>query len=105
MAAKKREEKLKKAEKSTKNNAYGIVHGKDRYVKEETIMKDTGEILDEKQTVKVSVVDQEKTQKDALYDGFFAIITSELDYDAAKIHKVYHGLWRIEIGLPQSHWL
>ncbi len=96
MAAKKREEKLRKAEKSTKNNAYGIVHGKDRYVKEETIMKDTGEILDEKQTVKVSVVDQEKAQKDALYDGYFAIITSELDYDAAKIRKVYHGLWRIE---------
>ena len=52
MAAKKREEKLKKAEKSTKNNAYGIVHGKDRYIKEETILKETGEVLDERQTAK-----------------------------------------------------
>ena len=96
MAAKKREEKLKKAEKSTKNNAYGIIHGKDRYIKEETVLKETGEILDKKQAVKVSVVDQEKAQKDALYDGYFAIITSELDYDAKKIREVYHGLWRIE---------
>ena len=96
MAAKKREEKLKKAEKSTKNNAYGIIHGKDRYIKEETVLKETGEILDKNQTVKVSAVDQEKAQKDARYDGYFAIITSELDYDAKKIREVYHGLWRIE---------
>ena len=96
MAAKKREEKLRKAEKSTKNNAYGIVHGKDRYIKEETVLKETGEILDKSQAVRVSAVDQEKAEKDALYDGYFAIITSELDYDAAKIREVYHGLWRIE---------
>lgn len=96
MAAKKREEKLKRAEKSTKNNAYGIIHGKDRYLREETVLKETGEILDERQTVKVAEVDLEKAQRDALYDGYFAIITSELDYDAAKIREVYHGLWRIE---------
>lgn len=96
MAAKKREEKLRRAEKSTKNNAYGIVHGKDRYVKEETVLKETGEILDGKQTMKISEVDLEKAEKDALYDGYFAIITSEMEYDAAKIREVYHGLWRIE---------
>lgn len=39
---------------------------------------------------------REKAEKDALYDGYFAIITSEMDYDAAKIREVYHGLWRIE---------
>ena len=96
MAAKKREEKLKRAERSTKNNAYGIVHGKDRYLKEETVLKETGEILDQGQVAKVSVVDQEKAEKDALYDGYFAIITSEMGYDAEKIRSVYHGLWRIE---------
>ena len=96
MAAKKREEKLRRAEKSTKNNAYGIPHGKDRYVKEETVMKKTGEVLDKEQVAKVTVVDKEKAEKDAKYDGYFAIITSEMDYDAEKIRKVYHGLWRIE---------
>ena len=96
MAARKREEKLKRAEKSTKNNAYGIAHGKDRYLKEETVLKETGEILDQGQVAKVSVVDREKAEKDAMYDGYFAIITSEMDYDASKIREVYHGLWRIE---------
>ena len=96
MAARKREEKLKRAEKSTRNNAYGIAHGKDRYLKEETVLKETGEILDQGQVAKVSVVDHEKAEKDAMYDGYFAIITSEMDYDASKIREVYHGLWRIE---------
>ena len=96
MAVKKREEKLRRAEKSTKNNAYGIPHGKDRYVKEETVMKETGEVLDKEQVAKVTIVDKEKAEKDAKYDGYFAIITSEMDYDAEKIRKVYHGLWRIE---------
>ena len=96
MAVKKREEKLLRAERSTRNNAYGIGHGKDRYVREETILKETGEVLDEGQAVKIPVVDREKAEKDAVYDGYFAIITSEMDYDAAKIREVYHGLWRIE---------
>ena len=96
MAARKREEKLKRAEKSTKNNAYGIAHGKDRYLKEKTVLKGTGEVLEEGQVAKVSVVDREKAEKDAMYDGYFAVITSEMDYDASKIREVYHGLWRIE---------
>lgn len=96
VAAKKREEKLRRAEKSTKNNAYAIAHGKDRYVAEKTVMKDTGEILDGKQVAKVQTVDWEKAEKDAKYDGYFAIITSETDYDAATIREVYHGLWKIE---------
>ena len=53
-------------------------------------------MLDEDQAVKISVVDREKAEKDAMYDGYFAIITSEMDYGAAKIREVYHGLWRIE---------
>ena len=96
MAARKWDEKLKRAEKSTRNNAYGIAHGKERYVKEETVLRETGEVLGEQQVAKVSVVDREKAEKDAMYDGYFAIVTSELEYDAQKIRSVYHGLWRIE---------
>lgn len=96
MTARKREEKLKRAEKSTRNNAYGIAHGKERYLKEEMVLKETGDILEQEQIAKISVVDLKKAEKDAQYDGYFAIITSEMDYDAAKIRKVYHGLWRIE---------
>ena len=31
-----------------------------------------------------------------MYDGFFCIITSEMDYDEQKMRQVYGGLWRIE---------
>ncbi len=94
MARRKREEKLVKAARSVKNNAYGIKKGIDEYTKEHIIDKKTGEILEN--TKKLRSVDLEKAKKDAMYDGYFCIITSELDYDERKIRQVYGGLWRIE---------
>ncbi len=94
MTRRKREEKLKKAARSVKNNAYSIKKGIDEYTKEDNIDKNTGEILEN--TKKLRRVDLEKAKKDAMYDGYFCIITSELDYDERKIRKVYSGLWRIE---------
>jgi len=95
MARRKREEKLAKAEKSVKNNAYSIKKGVDEYTKENVVVKDTGEILD-KTIVKTRSVNTEKAEQDAMYDGYFCIITSELDYDERKIKQTYGGLWRIE---------
>lgn len=94
MAQKKREEKLKRAEKATKNNAYGIAHGIDAYIKEQTVDCSTGEIIENKAVVRS--LDVEKAEADALYDGYFCLITSELEYDAAQIRKAYGNLWRIE---------
>ena len=94
MAKCKRQEKLRKSELATKNNAYGIKKGYQEYTKENIVDKDTGEIL--KNTGTVLSVDLGKAEKDALYDGFFCIITSELNYDERKIREVYGGLWRIE---------
>lgn len=94
MAKRKREEKLEKAQRSVKNNAYGIKKGVDEYTKEDIIDKETGEILEN--TKKIRNVDLEKAEKDAMYDGYFSIITSELDYDEQEMRKVYSGLWRIE---------
>ncbi|MDP2268233.1 MAG: IS1634 family transposase [Deltaproteobacteria bacterium] len=94
MARRKREEKLEKAARSVKNNAYGIKKGVDEYTKENIVDKETGEILEN--TKKLRSVDLEKAEKDAMYDGYFCIITSELDYDERKIRQVYGGLWRIE---------
>ncbi len=94
MARRKREEKLEKAARSVKNNAYGIKKGVDEYTKENIIDKETGEILEN--TKKLRSVDLEKAEKDAMYDGYFCIITSELDYDERKICQAYGGLWRIE---------
>jgi len=94
MARRKREEKLEKAARSVKNNAYGIKKGIDEYTKENIVDKETGEILEN--TKKLRRVDLEKAEKDAMYDGYFCIITSELDYDERKMRQVYGGLWRIE---------
>jgi len=94
MARRKREEKLEKAERSVKNNAYGIKKGVEEYTKEDIVDTETGEILEN--TKKLRSVDLEKAEKDAMYDGYFCIITSELDYDERKIRQTYGGLWRIE---------
>ena len=94
MAIRKREEKLEKAIRSVKNNAYSIKKGVDEYTKENIIDKETGEVLEN--TTKLRSVDFDKAEKDAMYDGYFCIITSELNYDERKIRQVYSGLWRIE---------
>ena len=94
MAKRKREEKLMKAARSVKNNAYSIKKGIDEYTKENIVDKGTGEILEN--TMKLRSVDFEKAESDAMYDGYFCIITSELNYDEKQIREVYHGLWRIE---------
>ncbi len=94
MARRKREEKLEKAARAVKNNAYGIKKGVDEYTKEDIVNMETGEILGN--TKKLRSVDVEKAEKDAKYDGYFCIITSELDYGERKIREAYGGLWRIE---------
>jgi transposase len=94
MAKGKREEKLKKAERSVKNNVYGVKHGSDEYTKEEIVDKRTGEILTGAR--KVRSVDLAKAENDAAYDGYFCIITSEIEYSEKEIRSAYGGLWRIE---------
>jgi hypothetical protein len=94
MARRKREEKLRKAEKAIGNNAYAIKHGYEEYTKEEVIDGDTGEFLDG--VKKKRSVNMEKAEKDAAYDGYFCIITSETGYSERQIRKAYGGLWRIE---------
>ena len=94
MAKRKREEKLEKAARSVKNNAYSIKKGVDEYTKEDIVDKETGEILEN--TKKLRSVNLEKAEQDAMYDGYFCIISSELDYNESKMRQVYGGLWQIE---------
>ena len=88
----KREEKLRKAEKALTNNAYLCTHGYDKYIKSDAVVAKTGECADQIE----SSVDYEKAKQDELFDGYFAIVTSELNYSEEKIREIYHGLWRIE---------
>lgn len=90
----KRNEKLEKAARSVKNNAYGIKKGVDEYTKEEIMDKETGEVYEN--IKKLKSVNLEKAEKDAKFDGYFCIVTSELDYSEQRIRQVYNGLWRVE---------
>jgi len=94
MARRKRDEKLKRAARAVKNNVYGIKKGVEEYTKENIIDKETGEVLED--TVTIRTVDLEKAEKDARFDGYFCIVTSELDYSEGQIRQTYGGLWRIE---------
>ena len=94
MAKKKRDEKLAKAQKATRNNAYSIKKGIDEYTKETLVDPKTGEVLEDAKRIRS--VDEEKAAKDAMFDGYFCIITSELDYTERQIRQVYGSLWKIE---------
>lgn len=91
MAARKRDDKLNKALKSLGNNAFTIKHAYDEYIKS-LYTTDNGEVADNVSRF----VDYQKAIEDAKFDGYFAIVTSELDYDYSKILDTYSGLWRIE---------
>lgn len=92
LAKRKREEKVLKAEKSLKNNAYSIKHGYENYIVETHTVRDSGEVSD-KVTKRINT---DRVLEESKFDGYFCIITSELDYDYKKILEVYSGLWKIE---------
>ena len=92
LEARKRDDKLERAIKSLGNNAYAIKHTYEQYIKEIHTVDKTGEAADKIERV----LDENKINEDALYDGYFCIITSELDYDYNKILEVYGNLWKIE---------
>ncbi len=91
-AKKKRSEKVSRAKKRMMNNAYGINHTAGEYVTTSNIVDSTGEVSDKS----VHTIDYDKINEDEKFDGYFCIITSELDYDHKKIMEVYGSLWRIE---------
>ncbi len=94
VSRRKREEKVKRAKKALLHNAYTLDHTKEKYLKREPVDPDTGELLCG--TVDMVSLNQEQIEQDARFDGYFCIITSELDYDERKMRETYHLLWMIE---------
>ena len=91
-----REEVVKKAlalvadpRKYTKATAYGAA----KYVKNLEFDKETGEILEGK---RLPYFDHDKLAEDKKYDGYYAIVTSELQMSDGEIIDTYRGLWEIE---------
>ena len=90
----KRFEKILKAEKALKNNAYSIDHSYMQYVKKEIFNKKTGEVNDDFKEFRN--INLEKIAKDEMFDGYFCLITSELHYDYKQMRETYHKLSEIE---------
>jgi transposase len=91
-----REEVLKKAhdlaanpQKYTKATSYGAA----KYVKNLKFDEKTGEILNVKER---PVFDAAKVAEEEKYDGYYAIVTSELDMSESEVIDTYRGLWKIE---------
>lgn len=93
-ARRKREQKVAKAQKALGNQAYRIDHSKNAYLKEVPYEEETGEIREDIR--KSYRIDEEKIQKEAMFDGYFCLVTSELEYDERKMRKTYGNLWKIE---------
>ena len=64
-----------------------------RYIKNIEYDPETGECL---QLKHLPYLDTDKIQEDEKYDGYYALITSELDMPDSEVAKAYHELWKIE---------
>jgi transposase len=91
-----REEVLKKAhdlvanpQKYTKATSYGAA----KYVKNLKFDEKTGEILEVKEH---PILDSAKVDEEKKYDGYYAIVTSEMDMSDMEVIETYRGLWEIE---------
>jgi len=95
-ARKKREAALVKAAELIANPAKynkATQHGAAGYVLNIEFDKKTGEII---QTGKKLMLDYDKVKDEAMFDGYYAIITSETAMSDDKIIDTYRGLWQIE---------
>jgi transposase len=92
----KREEAIAKAIKMIENPAKyrsTFDYGAAGYIENIKIDKETGEISNVDSTL---ILNQEKIAEEEKYDGYYAIVTSELDDPDEHIIDTYRGLWRIE---------
>jgi len=92
----KRAEVLEKAQKivaNPKRYSKKEASGALRYVKNIEYNPETGECIN---TKRIPHLDMDKITEDEKYDGYYAIITSEVSMPDHEVAKAYHGLWEIE---------
>ena len=95
-AAAERSELVKKAMELVENPAKyekATSYGAARYVADIRFDKKTGEVLT---GGKKPSFDVDRLKEDEKYDGYYAIVTSELDMTDGDIIDTYRGLWEIE---------
>ncbi len=74
--------------KYTKATSYGSC----KYINNVQFLKDTGEIADTSDLT----INQQLINEEALYDGYYSIVTSETDLNDIEIRNIYKRLWKIE---------
>ena len=82
-------ELIKDPSKFSQSTSYGAA----KYVKNLHFDKETGEILTTKGMLSF---DEKKLKEEELFDGYYAIVTSELHQMDDKVIDIYRGLWKIE---------
>ncbi len=91
-----RQEREKVIEKAARIAETGQFFGSSdsrKYVKSTPFSKEDGEKLDVEY---FHELDLDKIEKDGRFDGYHAVMTSELDMPSEKVIRQYRGLWEIE---------
>ena len=73
----------------TRTTSYGAA----KYVKKIDYDKETGQIL---ASSSILSLDEEKIQEEEALDGYYMLMTSEMEASDDEIIDMYRGLWRIE---------
>jgi transposase len=92
----KRAEAIAKAQMMIQNPAKyknTLDYGAAGYIANLKVDKETGEVLNVED---ILVLDTKKIEEEEKYDGYYAIVTSELDDSDEHIFDMYRGLWQIE---------
>jgi len=88
-ALQKARELIKDPSKFKQSTSYGAA----KYVKNINFDKETGEIITAKGVLSF---DDKKLKEEEMLDGYYAIISSELQLSDDRIIEIYRGLWKIE---------
>lgn len=72
----------------TKATSYGCT----AYINNISFSKDTGEVVNGKELS----INEEKIAEEAMYDGYYSIVTSEKELSDKELRNIYKGLWEIE---------
>jgi transposase len=88
-AVAKANELIKNPSKYRKATSYGVAN----YIVGIKYDSDTGEVITPKENL---YIDDAKIREEAQWDGYYLIVTSELDAADEQIIDTYQGLWRIE---------
>ncbi len=83
-----------------KNHNKSTAYGAAAYIKNIAFDKKTGEVYEKPGTQ--LIYNEEKAIEDAKYDGYYCIITSELDMPDQRVIEIYRGLSDIEDNFKVS---